>query len=85
MSSWYEAIAVNLVLGLLAVALRAVRWSGFAGGVVVGTLIYAGAGRHGFAILVGFFILGSLLTRLGYATKAERGVAEEKGGRRGWA
>lgn len=78
-----EALGVTLALGLLALALRTVRLSGFVGGVVLGTLIYLGAGRQGFAVLLGFFLLGTLVTRLGYATKASRGVAEERGGRRG--
>lgn len=78
-----EAVGVNLAIGITAFALRAVRLSGFLGGVVLGSLIYLGAGRAGFAVLVGFFVLGTLVTRLGYATKAARGVAEEAGGRRG--
>jgi uncharacterized protein (TIGR00297 family) len=78
-----EALGVTLALGLLALALRAVRPSGFVGGVALGTVIYLGAGRQGFIVLAGFFLLGTFVTRLGYATKSALGVAEERRGRRG--
>jgi uncharacterized protein (TIGR00297 family) len=35
-------------------------------------------------MLFAFFLLGSLATRVGYAAKARRGVAERRGGARGW-
>src|SRR6185295_10310901 len=37
-----------------------------------------------YALMVAFFILGSAATRLGYRTKAARGIAQERGGARGW-
>ena len=52
--------------------------------VVIGTVITAGLGVGGFAVMVAFFVLGSLATRLGYRVKAIRGIAQEKGGARGW-
>ncbi|MBU1699955.1 MAG: DUF92 domain-containing protein [Candidatus Eisenbacteria bacterium] len=78
-----EAFGVNAVLGTFAFVLRAVRLSGYVGGVLLGSMVYLGAGRQGFGVLLGFFILGTALTRFGYATKEARGVAEEQGGRRG--
>ena len=57
--------------------------SGALGGLLVGTTIYASLGPRGFAILALFVIGGSLLTRLGYASKARSGIAQEHGGRRG--
>ena len=56
--------------------------SGALGGLLVGTLIYASLGPRGFAVLALFVIGGSLLTRLGYASKARTGTAQEHGGRR---
>ncbi|TPW16925.1 MAG: hypothetical protein FD129_569, partial [bacterium] len=41
-------------------------------------------GERWFLVLLGFFVLGSGLTKFGYAKKAALGLAEEKGGRRGW-
>lgn len=78
------ALLLNLPLALLAWRARTVRWSGVLAGVIVGMSIFLFGGWPWFAVLFGFFALGSLLTRVGYRTKAARGLAEEKGGRRGW-
>jgi len=77
------ALAVNLLLGALALWRGAVSRSGYIGGVVIGTTILACAGWPGWAFLVGFFVLGSAATRIGYARKAQAGLAQEDRGRRG--
>jgi uncharacterized protein (TIGR00297 family) len=46
-------------------------------------VITAGLGTGAVAIMVAFFVVGSLATKVGYRTKAERGIAQEKGGARG--
>lgn len=71
------------VLGLIAWRLGWVRRSGFFAGVPVGVFILATGGLAGFAVLLGFFLLGTALTRFGYAQKDAQGVAEAEGGRRG--
>lgn len=78
------AVAINVILALLAYRAGTVRRSGIAGGLVIGLLIYLAGGGRWFTVLFGFFFLGSALTRLGYARKAARGLAESEGGRRGW-
>ncbi|MBI4481508.1 MAG: DUF92 domain-containing protein [Acidobacteria bacterium] len=74
------ALALNVACGLTALALRWVSWSGFAGGVVIGTLIYWSLDWKGFLLLVVFFVLGSATSRYRYHTKP---AAQEAGGRRG--
>ena len=76
-------MGVNLAFALTALALGAVSWSGVAGGLLVGVTISTFAGLPGFGVLAFFFILGSACTRLGYAAKARKGIAQEKGGARG--
>lgn len=49
----------------------------------MGTAIYASLGPSGFAVLALFVVGGSALTRLGYAAKLRRGIAQSGGGRRG--
>lgn len=49
----------------------------------MGTAIYASLGPSGFAVLALFVAGGSALTRLGYAVKLRRGIAQSGGGRRG--
>ncbi len=85
MNAWLEATFVTGLAAVLGLATRAVRPSAAWGGLVVGTLIYRGAGRGGFVVLVTFFVVGVALTRLGYARKAAQGLAEPHGGRRGSA
>jgi uncharacterized protein (TIGR00297 family) len=77
------ALAVNVGFGGLAFWRGAVSRSGFVGGVIVGTTILACGGWGPWALLTGFFVFGSLATRLGYARKAGQGLAQEDSGRRG--
>jgi uncharacterized protein (TIGR00297 family) len=78
------AIIVNLTFALAALGLHLVNKSGAAAGFVLGLAIYLGYGYKSFLLLAAFFALGSAATRLGYAHKAERGVAERRGGARSW-
>lgn len=78
------ALAINGVLAFLASRAGTVRPSGVVAGLIVGTTIYLAGGWPWFLVLLVFFLLGSLLTKFGYARKAAMGLAEEKGGRRGW-
>jgi uncharacterized protein (TIGR00297 family) len=78
------ALAVNLVFALAARALRTVNTSGAVAGLALGVAVYMGYGYKSFLVLLGFFLLGSIATRLGYAKKAARGVAERRRGARSW-
>jgi len=78
------AVAVNLVLALLARVLKMVTCSGAACGFGLGVAVYMGWGYKSFLLMLGFFVLGSLATRVGYQKKAARGVAELRGGARSW-
>jgi uncharacterized protein (TIGR00297 family) len=82
-AGWPWALGIPLMIGLGAWSLRAVRRSAFLAGVPLGVAVMRLGGISGFAILFAFFLLGSMLTRLGYAVKEARGVAEAMGGRRG--
>jgi uncharacterized protein (TIGR00297 family) len=78
------AIAVNLFFALLVWALGAASRSGAICGFLLGTAIYLGYGYKSFLLLFAFVLLGSVATRLGFAKKAARGVAERRGGARSW-
>jgi len=75
--------AINFVLALGAYAARGVGVSGAVWGWVLGTVLYALGGWPVFLMLVLFFVLGTVCTKLGYSKKAALGIAQEKGGRRG--
>ncbi len=78
------AVAVNLVFALLVLVLKWADRSGAAMGFVLGVTIYFGYGYKSFLILLAFILMGSIATRIDYAKKAARGVAERRGGARSW-
>ena len=78
------AIAVNLAFALLARVFGAASRSGAICGFLLGTAIYLGYGYKSFLLLFAFVFLGSVTTRVGFAKKAARGVAERRGGARSW-
>ncbi|HEY5908793.1 MAG TPA: DUF92 domain-containing protein [Vicinamibacteria bacterium] len=77
-------LGLNLAVALAALFAGSIDLGGAVSAVLIGTVITAGLGVGGFAVMVAFFVLGSLATRLGYRVKAARGIAQEKGGARGW-
>jgi len=80
--SW---IAINAALALAGFAVRSVNLSGMAGGFVLGTILILFGGWQLYLVLIAFFVIGTLATKLGYASKAGRGLAQEEGGRRGFS
>jgi uncharacterized protein (TIGR00297 family) len=78
------AIAVNLAFALLAWAVKAASRSGAVCGFLLGVAIYLGYGYKSFLLLFAFVLLGSAATRVGYARKAARGIAEGRRGARSW-
>jgi uncharacterized protein (TIGR00297 family) len=79
------ALLVNGVVALAAWWARTVSPSGVAAGLLIGSVIYVGAGWGGWCTLVAAFVAASLATRLGLSRKMLLGLAEPHGGRRGAA
>jgi uncharacterized protein (TIGR00297 family) len=77
-------LAINAAIAALAYVARSIDLPGAVSAIVIGTAITAGLDLPGLAVMVAFFVVGSGVTRLGYRVKAERGIAQEKGGARGW-
>ncbi len=77
------AFLVTGVFAALAYVIGMISRGGAAGGFAVGTVIYACLGPQGFAVLALFVVAGSALTRLGYRSKEQRGIAQSRRGRRG--
>ena len=78
------AIGINGAFALAALAIRAVNRSGAAMGFLMGAIIYLSWGYKSFLVLLAFFVMGTVATRLGYARKAAMGVAEGRKGARSW-
>lgn len=86
-SVWPHTPEWLIVNGALAVAgyfTRSVSFSGAIGGWFLGAIIIFGAGWPLYVALLAFFLIGTAVTKLGYARKAHEGLAQEGGGRRGF-
>jgi len=77
-------VAVNAVIAALAWFARSIDLAGAVSAIVIGTLITTGLGLAGLSVMVAFFVVGTAVTKVGYRVKAQRGIAQEKGGARGW-
>jgi uncharacterized protein (TIGR00297 family) len=78
------AVAIDLVLAALALGLRMATLSGAIAGFLLGVVVYLGYGYKSFLVMLVFVLMGSAATRLGYARKAARGLAQKRGGARSW-
>ncbi len=82
-----RVLAGLLACGVIALAAwraRSLDVAGALSAVVIGTVITAGLGLPSLGIMIAFFALGAGATRVGYRIKAARGIAQERGGARGW-
>jgi uncharacterized protein (TIGR00297 family) len=77
-------LAVNAAIAALALLAGSIDVAGAVSAVVIGTAVTVGLDLAGLAVMVAFFVVGSGATRLGLGIKAARGIAQEKGGARGW-
>lgn len=75
---------VNAVFAWMAVRSRSIDRLGALSAILIGTVITGAFGLQGFALMAGFFLVGSTVTKIGYARKAALGIAQERGGARGW-
>ncbi len=77
-------LGVNAAIAALAWLGRSIDVPGALSAVVIGTTITIGLGPGALGVMIAFFVIGSAVTKLGYRIKAARGIAQEKGGARGW-
>jgi len=79
---WALALLINVGVASFAWWIGLVSSTGALGGTVIGTAILAMGGDLYILLLI-FFFLASLATRVGYYEKEALGIAQEEGGRRG--
>jgi uncharacterized protein (TIGR00297 family) len=77
-------LAINAVIAALAWRARTLDAAGAVSTWVIGTVITAGLGLPGLTVMIAFFTAATAATRLRYRRKARRGLAQERGGARGW-
>ncbi|HEY0788190.1 MAG TPA: DUF92 domain-containing protein, partial [Thermoanaerobaculia bacterium] len=78
-------LGANAALAAAGYAARSVTVSGAVGGFLLGAVMILFAGWELYVVLLIFFVIGTLATKLGYARKAAEGLAQEGGGRRGFS
>ncbi len=81
--AWLRGVAITVPITALAYVARAVDRAGAVVGVALAIVLYVYAAWPGLVMLGGLMVIGTGVTRLGYARKEALGVAEGSGGRRG--
>ncbi len=79
-----QALVFSFVLGYLAYRARIADISAMLSATLLGVVIIISSNIRWLFILLAFFLLGSLFTRYKYDYKLKRGIAEGKGGVRGY-
>jgi uncharacterized protein (TIGR00297 family) len=77
-------LGANGAFAALAYWKRSIDVPGALSAIVIGTAITLGLEWRGLVVMIAFFVLGTAATKAGYRLKAARGIAQEKGGARGW-
>ena len=80
---WLSALVLNTVLIALAQRFPLLTRSGWCHAGILGTVLWGAMAWRGWLAVVTYLVLGSLVTKLGFARKQELGLAEGRGGRRG--
>jgi len=85
MQVWLTAIALNTVLGAIALALprKALTTWGIIHAWGLGILLWGCLGWQGFAVMCSYFVLGTAVTYVGKEIKEAKGIAEKRSGARG--
>ncbi len=80
----FVGLALNIAVAVAGFLAHTVTVSGAVAGVAIGTVIFAGAGWRGWLLLFISFVVASVTSRLGLKRKVALGIAEDRGGRRGF-
>ncbi len=77
-------LVLNTLLAVLGYASRSVNLSGMIGGWALGAILIVFGWPTLYIVLLAFFVIGTVATKLGYRRKEQEGLAQEEGGRRGF-
>ncbi|WP_048130847.1 TIGR00297 family protein [Methanolacinia petrolearia] len=78
------ALVISFAFGLTAYRMKAADRSGLFSGALMGLLIIVFSNVTWFLLMLSFFILGTAFTKYKYEIKKREGVAESRGGVRGF-
>ncbi|MGV2829275.1 TIGR00297 family protein [Myxosarcina sp. GI1(2024)] len=86
---WYNPWSIASILNTV---LLAIAWisskklltpAGYVHAWILGVLVWATLGWRGYVVVMFYFLVGSLVTRIGMTEKEARGIAEKRSGMRG--
>ena len=80
---WLTALLINAVLISFAQTTSLLTRAGWVHAGILGTVLWGGIGWTGWLSVVAYLGMGSLVTKLGWQNKQQRGLAEARGGQRG--
>ena len=81
--AWLTALLINAVLISFAQTTSVLTRAGWVHAGILGTVLWGGIGWTGWLSVVAYLGLGSLVTKLGWQNKQQRGLEEARGGQRG--
>jgi len=84
-SPWLVAIALNSILAAIAwvAPKKLLTTAGLVHAWALGILVWGTLGWAGYSVIMAYFLLGSAVTRVGFAEKEAAGIAEKRSGARG--
>jgi uncharacterized protein (TIGR00297 family) len=80
---WLIGLLVNTLLLIPAWPAKLLTPAGLASAWILGVLVWGTFGWQGYFVILVYFALGTLVTKLGFARKVALGIAEKRGGMRG--
>ncbi|MGH2414168.1 MAG: DUF92 domain-containing protein, partial [Microcystaceae cyanobacterium] len=82
---WLVGVGLNSILLVVAwiVPKKLLTPAGLFHALVLGVLIWGTLGWQGYVVVMFYFLVGSLITRVGMAQKEAQGIAEKRSGARG--
>ncbi|MDX2255106.1 MAG: TIGR00297 family protein [Pseudanabaenaceae cyanobacterium bins.39] len=84
-STWLIAIALNTILGAIALLLprKVLTTAGIIHAWILGIVIWGCLGWQGYGVIFSYLVIGSGVTRIGKDIKEAKGIAEKRDGARG--
>lgn len=82
---WLIAVVLNTVLGAIAFIApkKLLTPAGIVHAWVLGVLLWGSLGWRGYLVMIVYFAVGSIVTKIGFAEKEAAGIAERRSGARG--
>ena len=82
---WLVAIGLNTILLIVAIIIpkKLLTPAGLINAWGLGVVVWGTLGWRGYGVVMFYFLVGSVVTRIGMAQKEAEGIAEKRGGARG--